>query len=90
MRKRKRDKTGQWVEDRRNYAPLLRFDCIKIFANSIPATSKHTYLHALKWFVDYIKMSPNEFISLPDDEIKKLIKKACLAKLSEEKYSQNT
>jgi len=82
-----RDKHGWFKKGERSYAPLLRCKAVELLAKSYPVGSRAGNLYQLKWFLEYNSLSPEEFLSLNERDIKKAIISACIAKNSEGKTS---
>lgn len=87
MVEKKRDSQGMFVETGKKFIWLLKSDAVKNYANSVPPTSRDWYLYVLNDFLEYNNLGPDEFLSLPDEEVKKCIKRACLAKIGQQNYS---
>jgi integrase len=82
-----RDEHGWFKAGEPNYSFLLKSKAVQFFEKSWPVTARGGQLHYLKWFLDYVDMGPEEFLGLSDEEVKNCIKRACLLKVGEEKYS---
>lgn len=82
-----RDVHGWFKKGEHSYAPLLRCKAVELLSKSYPDSSRAGNLYQLKWFLEYSSLSPEEFLSLSDKEIKKAIIGACLTKNGEGKTS---
>ena len=82
-----RDEYGWFKKGQHSYAPLLRCKAVDLLSKSYPVSSRAGNLYQLKWFLEYNSLSPEEFLSLDEKEVKKAIVSACLAKNGEGKTS---
>jgi len=78
---------GWFKPGERSYALLLKSKAVDLLAKSYPATSRPGNLYQLKWFLEFGKVGPEEFLGLDDKEIKQLVKRACLEKNSRGHYA---
>lgn len=82
-----RTKEGWFKSGQHSYAPLLRCRAVDLLAKSYPVSSRAGNLYQLKWFLEYNSLSPEEFLSLNEQDAKKAIVAACIQKNSEGKTS---
>lgn len=82
-----RDEHGWFKKGAHSYTPLLRCKSVQLLSKSYPVSSRAGNLYQLKWFLDYNSLSPEEFLSLSAQEVKKVIIGACLTKNGEGKTS---
>lgn len=80
-------KHGWFKAGERSYSPLLKSKAVDLLAKSYPESSRSGNLYQLKWFLDFNKVGPDEFLGLSDTEIKQAVRRACLQKNSEEKFA---
>lgn len=80
---------GWFKPGERSYALLLKSKAVDLLAKSYPSTSKPGNLYQLKWFLEFSKVGPEEFLGLDDKEVKQLIKRACLEKNSKGHYASS-
>jgi len=85
---RKRDKWGRFAPSTRNYVNLLKSNAVRIFAETLAPSTRHRDLHTLKWFLEFNNVGVEEFLELPEKEIKRMIKRAILVKRREGKTAQ--
>lgn len=78
---------GWFKPGERSYATLLKSDAVMLFAQSYPPSIRDGALYFLKWFLEFNNVGPEEFLKLPEAEIKQCIRKACLRKIAEEQFS---
>lgn len=78
---------GWFKAGERSYSLLLKSKAVDLLAKSYPDSSRAGNLYQLKWFLEFNKMGPEEFLGLSDLEIKQCVRRACLQKNSEGSFA---
>jgi hypothetical protein len=70
-----------WFEKREpSYATLLRSEAVKVWSDTLTSkNSKEGSLNALRYLLDDNHLGVEEFLRLPEEDIKKAIKHTCLS-----------
>jgi integrase len=84
---RERGKHGWFKAGPHSYAALMKSDAVQVLAETFTPQNRPGSLYQLKHFLDINNLSPEEFLSLPDREIKRCIQKAVLTKHRAESFS---
>jgi hypothetical protein len=85
---KERGEHGWFKKGEHSYTPLLRNKAVQLLAKSFPPRNIAGELYQFKWFLNYNNLGPEEFLGLPDKEVKQAIIEACIAKTSEGKQSK--
>lgn len=72
----------------RSYATLLKSDAVSMLAETYTPKGRASNLYCLQQFLEINSLGPEEFLKLPDLDVKKCIRKAILQKRKEGCYAQ--
>jgi len=88
QKERARQKHGWFIGSPRSYARLLKAGSVKKLAESYTLKALPSNLYCLEKFLGFNNLSPTEFLSLPDLEVKECIRNAIMQKRREGHYAQ--
>jgi len=75
-----RGRYGLYAAGEPCYAPLLKFESIQVFRDKFPPRLQSVNLYRLAWFFKHTETSPDEFLSLPENVIRRKLVRACQLK----------
>ena len=79
-------KHGWFQHGERSYAPLLKSEAVQLLAKSYSVSNRASKLYQFQHFLEINQMGSEEILSLPEEEIKKCIRRAVLTKNEEGHY----